>query len=167
MMVTGTLFTVWLRVIHNIRHANFLVLALLGTLRDRAHPKSMFQNQVLGERVCRCGDLPPRGLAVFSAPRDGVHLYQARGSELRCCHAARRAAQGLNLTRGQELSSSALGAHEERDPAHLGGLLEGRFPGVSAFWGEECACPSLYKVWREEVTGLWDEIFQEGQRYLG
>lgn len=58
-MVTGTLFTVWLRIIHNIRHANFLVLALLGTLRDRAHPKSMFQNQVLGERICRCGDLSP------------------------------------------------------------------------------------------------------------
>lgn len=45
MVVPGTLFTVWLRVIQNIRHANSLVLALLGTLRDRAHPKSMLQNQ--------------------------------------------------------------------------------------------------------------------------
>lgn len=67
-MVTGTLFTVWPRVIHNVRHANFLVLALLGTLRDRAHPKSMFQNQVLGERVCRCGDLPPEDWLSLSLP---------------------------------------------------------------------------------------------------
>lgn len=41
-------FIVLLRVSLNQRHANFLVLAPLGTLRDRAHPKSKSQNHDAG-----------------------------------------------------------------------------------------------------------------------
>lgn len=55
-MVTDPLLVVLLRITHNGRHANYLVLARLRTPRDRAHPESIPQN---------CG---AKGLHVWRPP---------------------------------------------------------------------------------------------------
>lgn len=89
--MTDPLWVVLLKVIHDKRHASSLVLAPLGTLRDRAHPDSMCQNHAAEGLQ---GWRPPTEMTgfLFSTPRDGIHLSQPQGSELCCNPPARRAA---------------------------------------------------------------------------